>query len=85
MTQGESTAPVLTRALTPADTAYVIFTSGTTGRPKGVMISHHAIINLITWLLTRSPLHSTSPSSLLSHPSAPPLHHSIHSILRPPP
>ncbi|WP_442972043.1 non-ribosomal peptide synthetase [Rhodococcus sp. P1Y] len=56
VTQGESTAPVLTRALTPADTAYVIFTSGTTGRPKGVMISHHAIINLITWRQTVFPL-----------------------------
>ncbi|AYJ48476.1 AMP-binding protein [Rhodococcus sp. P1Y] len=42
--------------LTPADTAYVIFTSGTTGRPKGVMISHHAIINLITWRQTVFPL-----------------------------
>ncbi|OZC60678.1 hypothetical protein CH267_03570, partial [Rhodococcus sp. 06-621-2] len=47
LTHGDTTAPVLTRTLTPADTAYVIFTSGTTGRPKGVMISHRAIINLI--------------------------------------
>ncbi|OZC71169.1 hypothetical protein CH251_16495, partial [Rhodococcus sp. 06-462-5] len=30
----------------PGDTAYVIFTSGTTGRPKGVMVSHAAIVNL---------------------------------------
>ncbi len=28
--------------------AYVIYTSGTTGRPKGVMIEHRAIANLIT-------------------------------------
>ncbi|WP_230592499.1 AMP-binding protein, partial [Rhodococcoides fascians] len=34
---------------TPGDTAYVIFTSGTTGRPKGVMVSHTAIVNLIAW------------------------------------
>nr|WP_179273345.1 non-ribosomal peptide synthetase [Rhodococcus sp. 02-925g] len=33
----------------PGDTAYVIFTSGTTGRPKGVMVSHAAIVNLIAW------------------------------------
>ncbi|MFA6168774.1 MAG: amino acid adenylation domain-containing protein, partial [Gemmatimonadaceae bacterium] len=33
--------------LTPASLAYVIYTSGTTGRPKGVMIEHHSISNLV--------------------------------------
>lgn len=27
--------------------AYVMFTSGTTGKPKGVMIEHHSIVNLV--------------------------------------
>jgi non-ribosomal peptide synthetase-like protein len=31
----------------PTDLAYVIFTSGTTGRPKGVMIEHRSIVNLV--------------------------------------
>ncbi len=33
--------------LTPASLAYVIYTSGTTGRPKGVMIEHRSICNLV--------------------------------------
>ena len=33
--------------LSPATLAYVIYTSGTTGRPKGVMIEHRAIANLV--------------------------------------
>jgi non-ribosomal peptide synthetase-like protein len=33
--------------LTPSNLAYVIYTSGTTGRPKGVMIEHASIANLV--------------------------------------
>jgi len=33
--------------LTPESLAYVIYTSGTTGRPKGVMIEHRSIANLV--------------------------------------
>ncbi len=33
--------------LLPTSLAYVIYTSGTTGRPKGVMIEHRAIANLV--------------------------------------
>ena len=31
------------------DLAYVNYTSGTTGTPKGVMIEHHSVNNLCTW------------------------------------
>jgi len=31
----------------PTDAAYCIYTSGTTGRPKGVLIKHHSINNLV--------------------------------------
>ena len=31
----------------PASLAYVIYTSGTTGRPKGVMIEHRSVVNLV--------------------------------------
>lgn len=35
------------------DLAYVIYTSGSTGNPKGVMIAHHAAVNLIEWVNRR--------------------------------
>ncbi|WP_169588536.1 non-ribosomal peptide synthase/polyketide synthase [Antrihabitans stalactiti] len=35
--------------LRPTDLAYVIYTSGTTGRPKGVAVSHAAIVNQLLW------------------------------------
>ncbi|PRG14833.1 amino acid adenylation protein [Burkholderia multivorans] len=37
------------RTPAPHDLLYVIFTSGTTGRPKGVEIEHHAVARLVDW------------------------------------
>ncbi len=42
--------------VSPANLAYVIYTSGTTGRPKGVMVSHGAVVNTLTALQERYPL-----------------------------
>ncbi|GHH45306.1 amino acid adenylation domain-containing protein [Streptomyces candidus] len=39
------------RALAPTDTAYIIFTSGTTGRPKGVVMSHRAVVSFYRGML----------------------------------
>ncbi|MCA6222285.1 non-ribosomal peptide synthetase [Photorhabdus antumapuensis] len=38
------------------DLAYVIYTSGTTGQPKGVMIEHRSINNLIKGLINHYPV-----------------------------
>ncbi|RDI51834.1 non-ribosomal peptide synthase/polyketide synthase, partial [Nocardia mexicana] len=40
----------------PDNPAYVIFTSGSTGRPKGVAVSHAAIHNQTTWMLSEYPM-----------------------------
>jgi enterobactin synthetase component F len=34
----------------PGDVAYVLYTSGSTGEPKGVVIEHRAIVNRLQWM-----------------------------------
>ncbi|WP_345780066.1 amino acid adenylation domain-containing protein [Microbulbifer litoralis] len=42
--------------ITAAHPAYLIYTSGTTGRPKGVLVSHGAIVNRLQWMQAEYPL-----------------------------
>ncbi|MFI5496355.1 amino acid adenylation domain-containing protein [Actinoplanes sp. NPDC051859] len=37
--------PGRVRALTPADLAYLMFTSGSTGQPKGILLTHRGVVN----------------------------------------
>ncbi len=47
-------------ALTPRHLAYVIYTSGSTGIPKGVMVEHHGLVNLIQEKIVQFDIHPGS-------------------------
>ncbi|MGE1076414.1 AMP-binding protein, partial [Pseudomonas fragariae (ex Marin et al. 2024)] len=47
-------------AATPGNLAYVIYTSGSTGLPKGVMVEHHTVSNLVDWHCQAFDLHAGS-------------------------
>ncbi|MBI6912249.1 amino acid adenylation domain-containing protein, partial [Pseudomonas palleroniana] len=49
--------------LTPAHLAYVIYTSGSTGQPKGVMVEHQTLENLVSWHCDAFDLHAGSQTS----------------------
>jgi amino acid adenylation domain-containing protein/thioester reductase-like protein len=46
--------------------AYVVFTSGTTGTPKGVIVGHHALTSLVSWHNSRFGMAPRSKSTLIS-------------------
>jgi arthrofactin-type cyclic lipopeptide synthetase C len=53
-------------ALSPQHLAYVIYTSGSTGLPKGVMVEHQALSNLVDWHCAAFDLHAGSHTSSLA-------------------
>lgn len=42
--------------VTSKNLAYVLYTSGSTGEPKGVMIEHHSVLNRIGWMQKAYPI-----------------------------
>ncbi|MFL6253470.1 MAG: amino acid adenylation domain-containing protein [Pyrinomonadaceae bacterium] len=55
-------------AARPENLAYVIYTSGSTGAPKGVMISHRAIVNRLLWMQATFPLEAGTDRVLQKTP-----------------
>ena len=45
----DQTAATPNLTTNPEDCAYIIFTSGSSGRPKGVQITHANLLNLVRW------------------------------------
>jgi amino acid adenylation domain-containing protein len=55
-------------AVDPARLAYVIFTSGSSGLPKGVEVSHGALANLVDWHLEAYGITADDHASLVASP-----------------
>ncbi len=45
----QSSQENLITATKASNLAYVIYTSGSTGQPKGVLVAHHGLLNLVFW------------------------------------
>ncbi|MEU1711228.1 amino acid adenylation domain-containing protein, partial [Streptomyces sp. NPDC005706] len=45
-----------TGALTPANAFYIIYTSGSSGRPKGVVVEHRGMANNLQWMQSAHPV-----------------------------
>ena len=54
------------QAISGSQLAYVIFTSGTDGHPKGVQITHAALLNLVQWHRRAFDIHPADRASQLA-------------------
>ena len=63
----EETPYQITHSVAADENFYIIFTSGTTGKPKGVQISHRNLISFADWMLGDD-FHWPENSQVLSQP-----------------
>ena len=61
--------PSSARAVSPDSDAYIVFTSGSTGVPKGVATSHRALVNQIVWFARDLPWQPGEVACLRSSPA----------------
>jgi amino acid adenylation domain-containing protein len=55
-------------ALPPMDLAYVVYTSGSTGQPKGVLVEHAGLVNLVEWHRAAFTLRAADHCTQISSP-----------------
>ncbi|MGX6428398.1 D-alanine--poly(phosphoribitol) ligase subunit DltA [Levilactobacillus yonginensis] len=58
----------VTHEVTGDETYYIIFTSGTTGKPKGVQISHTNLLSYVNWMLSSDFTLPETPRTLSQAP-----------------
>ena len=61
----DATGKELRRETGPEHLAYILYTSGSTGQPKGTEITHRSIINYLTWCVEAYRLQDGSGSPVL--------------------
>ena len=64
----EKTAYEMSHPVKGDDNYYIIFTSGTTGKPKGVQISHDNLLSFTNWMITDKEFATPSRPQMLAQP-----------------
>ncbi|WP_149556341.1 D-alanine--poly(phosphoribitol) ligase subunit DltA [Streptococcus cristatus] len=64
----EKTAYEMSHPVKGDDNYYIIFTSGTTGKPKGVQISHDNLLSFTNWMITDKEFAIPSRPQMLAQP-----------------